>query len=284
MCVMHLPYQLHIPLIEMANAYIGTSGWNYKHWSNGEFYPKDIKPADWLKFYVERFETVEINNSFYRLPSEAAFQSWRKQVPQEFVFAVKASRFLTHIKRLKEPEAPLELFFSRAKHLEGRLGPVLFQLPPQMKMDLERLETFLRALKPHMKKLRVRCVIEFRDATWLVPPIFDLLREHRVGLCFADWRETHVTEPITADFVYVRRHYGSAGGGNYSKKDLAADVQDIRAWLRRGFDVYMYFNNDMGGHAVRNAMYVQQALVTAGSDRRRRGAGSARRHDSLKWT
>jgi uncharacterized protein YecE (DUF72 family) len=241
----------------MARAYIGTSGWNYKHWSNDEFYPKNLKTSEWLKFFVAHFDTVEINNSFYRLPSEAAFQSWRTEVPQGFVFAVKASRFLTHIKRLKDPEEPLNLFFSRARYLKDRLGPILFQLPPRFRIDLERLEIFLGALKRHK---RFRSVIEVRDATWLVPPVFEQLRKHDVALCFADWRDTHVTEPVTTDFVYIRRHYGSGQGGNYRKKDLDRDVMKIEEWLKSHLDVYVYFNNDMGGHAIRNAKYVQEAL------------------------
>jgi uncharacterized protein YecE (DUF72 family) len=242
----------------MGRAYIGTSGWNYKHWWNGDFYPKDLKPPDWLKYFAKHFETVEINNSFYRLPSEAAFQSWRIQVPPHFVFSVKASRFLTHIKRLKDPEGPLDLFFSHAKHLEEHLGPILFQLPPGFKIDLDRLEVFLHALKVHGKGHR--CAIEVRDATWLVPPVFDYLEKYGAALCFADWRDTHVTEPVTAGFVYVRRHYGPGKGGNYRKKDLDQHVTQIRAWLEKDLDVYLYFNNDMGGHAIRNAKYVQEAL------------------------
>jgi uncharacterized protein YecE (DUF72 family) len=240
----------------MARAYVGTSGWNYKHW-RGEFYPKELTPAKWLDFFKETFDTVEINNSFYRLPTAEAFQSWRRQVPKDFTFAVKASRFLTHIKRLKDPEDPLELFFSRAKHLKDRLGPVLFQLPPHFKVNLERLEIFLSALKPYRK---VRPVLEVRDASWLVPAVFELLRKHRTALCFADWRDTDVTGPVTTDFVYVRRHYGRAAGGNYRKSALDRDVSQIRDWLRSGLDVYMYFNNDMGGHAIRNAKYVRKAL------------------------
>ncbi len=245
----------------MAKAYIGTSGWNYKHWWNGKFYPNDLKPAEWLKYFVRHFNTVEINNSFYRLPSEDAFRSWYRQAPPGFVFAVKASRFLTHIKRLKDPEEPLELFFSRARHLRETLGPILFQLPPQLKADLDRLNIFLRALKLHDSDKNRLCVIEFRDATWLAPSVFDQLRRHRVALCFADWRDTHLSEPITADFVYVRRHYGPGKGGNYPKKDLDRDVVQIREWLQKGLDVYLYFNNDMGGHAIRNAQYVREALA-----------------------
>ncbi len=244
----------------MARAYIGTSGWNYKHWWNDEFYRKELKPSLWLEFFAEHFDTVEINNSFYRLPAEETFKNWRKRVPEGFTFAVKASRFLTHIKRLKDPEEPLDLFFSRAKHLKERLGPVLFQLPPRLKADLERLEIFLRALKTHGAGKKVRCALEVRDASWLAAPVFDLLKQYRVALCFADWRDLPITEPITSDFVYVRRHSGRAAGGNYGKRELDADVKRIENWLAENLDVYMYFNNDLGGHAIRNAKYVKKRV------------------------
>jgi uncharacterized protein YecE (DUF72 family) len=244
----------------MARAYVGTSGWNYKHWWNNEFYPKELKPSQWLEFFAEHFDSVEINNSFYRLPQEETFKNWRKRVPDRFTFAVKASRFLTHIKRLNDPEEPLDLFFSRAKYLKERLGPVLFQLPPRMRADLERLDIFLRTLKSHSVGKKVRSVLEVRDASWLVAPVFDLLKEYRVALCFADWRDLPITEPVTSDFVYVRRHYGSAGGGNYGKRELDSDVAQIKKWLAQELDVYVYFNNDMGGHAIRNAKYVQERV------------------------
>jgi uncharacterized protein YecE (DUF72 family) len=266
----------------MAKAYIGTSGWNYKHWWNNEFYPSELRPSEWLQFFVRHFDTVEINNSFYRLPSEATFQNWRTQVPPRFTFAVKASRFVTHIKRLKDPEEPLDLFFSRAKHLQDRLGPVLFQLPPRFKVDLQRLETFLTALKKHITRRHVRCAIEVRDPTWLIAETFDLLKQYRVALCFADWHDTHVTAPVTADFVYLRRHAGTAGGGNYTKTALDRDIKETQQWLRRGLDVYIYFNNDVAGHAIRNAKYVQEALFSGGTDKRKRAADSARLQGSLK--
>ena len=183
----------------------------------GRFYPKDLKPSEWLKYFVGYFDTVEINNSFYRLPSEAVFQSWRTRVPHHFVFAVKASRFITHIKRLKDPAEPLALFFSRVKYLKERLGPILFQLPPLFRLDLDRLAIFLRALETHGVGQRRRCVIEVRDGAWLVPPVYEQLRKHNVALCFDEW-------------------------------------------LGRGLDVYVYFNNDMGGHAIGNAKYVQAVL------------------------
>jgi uncharacterized protein YecE (DUF72 family) len=263
----------------VAKAYIGTSGWNYRHWSNGEFYPENLRSAEWLGFFVRHFCTVEINSSFYRLPSEIAFQNWRIQVPPGFIFSVKASRFLTHIKRLKDPEAPLHLFFSRAKRLKEKLGPVLFQLPPQFKLNLERLEAFLKALKPYIRRQHIRCVIEFRDSSWQVPAVFELLREYGVALCFADWRDAHVTGPLTADFVYVRRHYGDAGGGNYSRQQLDRDVEQILCWLQDERDVYVYFNNDAGGHAIRNAAYVEAALISAGTGTRKRAADSTTRPD-----
>lgn len=245
------------------------------------FYPEDRSPSAWLTYFSRQFNTVEINNSFYRLPSEIMFQKWRTQVPPGFIFSIKASRFLTHIKRLKDPEEPLALFFSRARHLKDRLGPVLFQLPPRFQLNLERLEIFLSALKPYMTRMRVRCVMEFRDATWLVQPVFDLMRKHHVSLCIEDWRDVRVTGPVTADFIYLRRHYGSAGEGNYSRKELNVDIRQIRNWIKKDMDVYMYFNNDMGGHAVRNAKYVQEALASGGSGKRRPAVRSTRRRDSL---
>src|SRR5262249_19138576 len=160
------------------------------------------------------FQTVEVNNSFYRLPSEKAFQNWRGRVPHGFTFAVKASRFLTHIKRLKDPEEPLDLFFSRAKHLRQTLGPILFQLPPRFKCDLDRLKVFLRTLRAHPVGKKARTVLEVRDSTWLSPNVYELLQRWNVCLCFADWRDMPVENPVTADFVYVRRHYGRGGDGN----------------------------------------------------------------------
>jgi uncharacterized protein YecE (DUF72 family) len=245
----------------MSHLFVGTSGWNYKHWWNGVFYARDLKPANWLSYFGTQFETVEINNSFYGLPTEAAFQSWRAQTPKDFTFAVKASRYLTHIKRLREPAEPLDLFFSRARHLEEKLGPILFQLPPRFKCDCERLEVFLRALRAHPFGKTVRAVLEVRDRTWLVEPVFDLLRQFRTCLCFADWKDVRVEEPVTADFVYVRRHSGKAADGNYGHRALESDVERITVWLGQKLDVYIYFNNDWKGYALENARYVRDRLL-----------------------
>jgi uncharacterized protein YecE (DUF72 family) len=245
---------------DMARAFIGTSGWNYKHWWNDVFYAKELTTSQWLPYFSQTFDTVEINNSFYRLPSEDAFTNWRKQVPNDFIFAVKASRFLTHIKRLKDPEEPLELFFSRARHLRKKLGPILFQLPPRFKCNIERLERFLEALRHNRHGKKARVVLEVRDRSWLVPSVYDLLADFNVCLCFADWRDMPVENPVTADFVYVRRHYGKAGDGNYGRKELNAEIKRVDDWRKRGLDTYIYFNNDWNGHALKNAIYLQKRV------------------------
>ena len=247
----------------MTRAYIGTSGWNYKHWSDGVFYPKEVQPAEWLSFFAEQFDTVEINNSFYRLPGVETFKSWRARVPRNFTFAVKASRYLTHLKRLKEPEEPLALFFSRARHLKEKLGPILFQLPPRFKADIDRLETFLKALKRRTSHVGIRTAIEIRDESWLKEDVFARLKEHDVALCFADWDGLPVTSPVTADFVYVRRHSGP-DAGNYPRTALDRDAREVKKWLSQGLDVYVYFNNDPHGHAVRNAEYLKRRCTERG--------------------
>jgi uncharacterized protein YecE (DUF72 family) len=245
----------------MGRIVVGTSGWNYKHWSNDVFYPAGLPASKWLDFYVRHFETVEINNSFYRLPTEDAFKRWAEQAAPNFVFAVKASRFLTHMKRLKDPDEPLELFFSRARHLGSRLGPVLFQLPSNFKCDVVRLETFLTALRRNKYGRKSRSVLEFRNQSWLTPEVYRLLDRFGVALCVTRWRDISVGEPpVTADFVYVRHHYGDAGDGNYSHRELDRDVAAFKRWARQGRDVYIYFNNDWKGYAIENAAYIQKRL------------------------
>jgi uncharacterized protein YecE (DUF72 family) len=242
------------------NAFIGTSGWNYKHWANGIFYPRGLAMTEWLRYFSRTFGTVEINSSFYRLPTAAAFAGWREQVPEDFTFSVKASRFLTHIKRLKDPEDPLALFFSRASHLGNRLGPVLFQLPPQFKCDPGRLDRFLAAIRMHAAEIP-RTAIEFRHSSWLNERVFTALADHGVALCFADWHDLPVGNPVTANFVYIRRHGGTASGSNYTARELNQDASRIESWLTRDkHDVYVYFNNDLKGYAVRNALSLRNRL------------------------
>lgn len=244
----------------MGRCFIGTSGYVYKHW-RGLFYPQALPARDWLAYYAARFETVELNNPFYRLPTKAVFAAWRRTVPPGFIFAVKASRYLTHLKRLKQPSDPVRRFLTRAAALEGTLGPVLFQLPGQFHVDVDRLRRFLRVLGRQRYVPALRAVLEVRHESWLVPDVFDLLTRANVALCLQDWRAAPVTAPVTADFVYIRRHGTTHRyGGSYSDGMLRGDARQIAEWLREGRDVYAYFNNDGNAYAVRNAERLRQFL------------------------
>jgi uncharacterized protein YecE (DUF72 family) len=233
---------------------IGTSGWVYRHWQ-GRFYPPDLRPAGWFAHYAREFDTVEINNSFYRLPSEAAFDAWREQAPPGFLYAVKASRFLTHLKKLKDPEEPLAHFFARADRLGPTLGPVLYQLPPHWRVNLPRFAAFLAALPPGY-----RHVVEFRDPTWLCDEVFALMERHGVAHCFHDMRPLEVPLRVTAPPVYVRCHGDPAHGGDYPRAALETWAARIAAWRDRGLDVFVYFNNDIAGFAIENARALKEAL------------------------
>jgi uncharacterized protein YecE (DUF72 family) len=232
----------------MPEYYIGTSGWHYDDWK-GLFYPKDLPKSRWLEFYAKHFRTLELNNSFYRLPSEKAFANWREGSPEGFTFAVKVSRFITHIKRLKNVVEPLQNFLERADLLEDKLGPLLYQLPPNMKRSDDRLESFLSILPR-----RYRHVFEFRHKSWFHDTVFNILRRYNAGFCIFDMPDLTSTVIATADFAYVRFH-GSAGlySSSYSDKEL-------ENWTRRIADlgqnlkaVYIYFNNDIAGYAIDNA-------------------------------
>jgi uncharacterized protein YecE (DUF72 family) len=241
--------------IGSATVHIGTSGWHYKQWI-GDFYPARFPPAKMLAWYARVFHTVEINNSFYRLPEEKTFKDWASTVPPDFLFAVKASRFLTHIKRLKDAEGPINLFFSRALHLGTHLGPVLFQLPPKWKADPGRLRDFLELLPREHSY-----TIEFRDDTWYQREIYELLQQHNVALCIHDWHTLTWAHELTANFSYVRFH-GTGGryAGNYPDNFLKKWATKIQGWADRLNNVYVYFNNDVEGHAVRNARTLRAAV------------------------
>jgi uncharacterized protein YecE (DUF72 family) len=240
--------------------FLGTSGYVYPHWRR-RFYPTGLPAREWLPFYARHFATVELNNPFYRLPAKTAFHVWRGAVPSDFVFAVKASRYLTHLKRLKAPRAPLDRLLRRVRPLGPTLGPLLFQLPPQFHRDPERLRTFLGTLQRQSHVPGLRAVLEVRHASWLVPETFDLLGKGGVALCLHDAGPGPVLGPLTTDFVYVRRHGpGARYRGSYTEAQLRADARDIRGWLDDGRDVYVYFNNDGGGAAVRNARRLAELL------------------------
>ena len=234
---------------------IGTSGWHYKHWL-AKFYPERLSSADMLSWYSRQFGTVEINNSFYRLPSEEAFATWRQTVPSGFIFSVKASRFLTHMKRLRDPEVPIDLFFSRAVHLGDSLGPVLFQLPPKWNVDRSRLEYFLTALPGGR-----RYVFEFRDQSWNRRDIFDLLRRHNAALCLHDWGGLTWPHEFTANFTYIRLHgFEKRYGGEYPKKTLQKWSDRVEAWRHGLAAIFVYFNNDAQGYAISNAQQLMRML------------------------
>jgi uncharacterized protein YecE (DUF72 family) len=241
---------------------IGCSGWNYESWK-GRFYPADLPASRWLGHYAGIFDTVEINNTFYRLPEASTFASWRAQTPPRFLIAVKASRFLTHMKRLRDPEEPLQRLFSRAAALGPRLGPVLYQLPGHFHADRGRLEDFLRALPARLtaRGRRLQHVIEFRHPSWYTRDIFDLLEHHDVAMCLHDMAGSAIDGPWVGPFSYVRFH-GTTGRyhGSYPDSDLRVWARRLAAQWAAGSDVYAYFNNDPDAIATQNALSLKTWL------------------------
>ncbi len=239
----------------MARYFIGTSGWHYDDW-RGRFYPEKLPKEKWLEFYARHFPTLELNNSFYRLPSEAAFYKWRDSSPPGFVFAVKVSRFITHIKRLKDCDEALDNFMSRAAILKEKLGPLLYQLPPGLHRDDEKLTAFLRILPGNLKH-----VIEFRHESWLVEEVYDILRRYRVGLCVFDM--PGLTSPMLAktNFAYIRFHGSdSLYSSCYTDEELADWAEKIADLAGNLESVYIYFNNDVEGFALQNAATIRDYL------------------------
>jgi uncharacterized protein YecE (DUF72 family) len=237
--------------------HVGCSGWQYKHW-RGDFCPAELPQSRWFAHYALSFDTVEINNSFYRLPPAETFAKWREQAPQRFIYAVKASRFLTHMKKLKDPYDPLVRFFENARELGSRLGPVLYQLPPNWPLNLERLELFLQTLSKVEADLKVGPydhVLEFREPSWYDDRVFALLDQHRVALCLHDMEGSATGRIAVGPFVYVRYHFGDRKyGGTYDDQRLDAWSRWLSGQASAGRDVYAYFNNDTGGHAPRDAI------------------------------
>jgi uncharacterized protein YecE (DUF72 family) len=236
-------------------AFIGTSGWSYRHW-RGPFYPEALSPKRHLEFYAERFDTVEVNGTFYRLIGRDTLAAWREQTPQGFVFACKGSRFLTHMKRLTDCGQGLERYFERVSALEEKLGPILFQLPAHFRPHPERLAEFLDCLPK-----RRRYAFEFRDPAWFTAEVLALLRRRNAALCLYEFAGQEAPLEITADFVYIRLH-GPDGPyqGSYGEPALEAWAKRLDAWRRRGHDIYCYFDNDQAGYAPQNALQLKQLL------------------------
>jgi uncharacterized protein YecE (DUF72 family) len=243
----------------MHGLHVGCSGWNYDHWRDGVFYPPRCPARSWLSFYAERFDTVEVNSTFYRLPRRDAVARWVEQTPVGFVFAVKVSRYVTHVKRLRDVDVHLPLLLERIAPLAeaGRLGPLLWQLPPTFARDDGLLEEALAAFPRDL-----RHAVEFRHDSWFAAKPLALLAKHGVALVVADRPGAPGPDRLepTAGFSFVRFHHGARGRrGNYSKTELADWAGTLRLWASRGA-VYAYFNNDWEGFAPRNAMIMREHL------------------------
>jgi uncharacterized protein YecE (DUF72 family) len=257
----------------IAGVHVGCSGWNYRDW-RGDLYPPGLPPRRWLERYAELFETVEVNATFYRLIARSAAEHWVEQTSSEFVFAVKASRYLTHVKRLADMGVGVERFYERIAPLAQahRLGPVLWQLPENFHRDDERLAAALETLPRGLH------AFEFRHASWFTSEVYELLRSHEVALVIGD----HPARPFqsferTAPWRYVRFHFGHRGRrGNYSLRELEEWARRIDAWRTDG-EVYAYFNNDWSGFAPRNAAWLDSRLSELADERPRiRGRSSKR--------
>ncbi|MFP4029351.1 MAG: DUF72 domain-containing protein [Candidatus Brocadiia bacterium] len=232
----------------------GTSGYQYDHWS-GVFYPEDLPKDKWFGYFAQHFDTVEINNTFYHLPEESTFESWRERAPEGFLYVLKFSRYGSHIKHLKKPYDYVDLFMERARLLRDHLGPILVQLRPNWHVNLDRLAGFLDALPRDQ-----RWAMEFRDPTWLCKEVYELLREHEVALCIHDMIHKKMKDHpriITADWVYLRFH-GADTWGEYPYQALVASAKKVKKLLDDGLDVYAYFNNDAHGYSIENARDLQR--------------------------
>lgn len=250
---------------------IGCSGWNYKSWKT-RFYPADLPPSRWLAYYASVFDTVEANGTFYRLPEIETFAAWREQTPPGFLMAVKASRFLTHMKRLRNPEEPLDRLLSRAQGLGPRLGPLLYQLPPDFERDFERLEPFLRALPATIRgsRRRLQHVIEFRHPSWYVDDTARLLGRYGVSMCLHDKAGSAIADAAPGPCTYVRFH-GTSGQyhGSYSDAALGRWAERLAVEWRAGRSVFAYFNNDPEAVATENARRLRALLTSPPRPRRR---------------
>lgn len=237
--------------------YVGTSGWHYKHWK-GTFYPADIRDSLQFEEYKKHFSSVEINNSFYRLPTPETFAMWKKTTPRDFVFAVKASRFITHMKKLNLDKGGIKKFFDSVKKLNGKLGVILFQLPPKWKINAARLKDFISVLPD-----KYRYAFEFREHSWYNDETYAILRSNNCAFCIYELEHHLSPMEVTADFVYVRLHGpGNKYQGRYTLNILNEWAQRCLKWQKQGKDVFIYFDNDQEGFAAFNASEIQHIIFS----------------------
>lgn len=250
-----------------ARAYVGTSGWNYKHW-RGIIYEKGFPQRRWLERIAERFDSVEVNTSFYRIPTRETVDAWQQATPSSFLFALKLWRGITHYRKLKNAGNLTERFLESAEVLpQNRRAPLLIQLPPNQGRDTAKLEAYIREFRS-LARTRWQIAVEFRNSNWLEPEVYRALDRLHVALCIHDMAGRGATDqPNDAPHVYIRRH-GSADGryaGSYSPEAIAQDAHRIREWVNEGRNVYIYYNNDIGGHAFYNATDLRSALSSVKS-------------------
>jgi uncharacterized protein YecE (DUF72 family) len=237
--------------------HIGTSGWHYDHWT-GPFYPENLSPSDYFGFYAKHFNSVEINNSFYRLPDKKTIIHWRDTSPPGFIFTVKASRYITHMKKLKRPDDSLKSLLERVSLLEEKLGVILFQLPPRWHLNLKRLEDFLNILPGEY-----RYAFEFRDPSWFESSVYEALAQCGAAFCIYDFRGCLSAKEVTADFIYFRFHGPNpdAYRGKYDRQFLAGWAEAFSNWSKKNKEIFCYFDNDEAGFAVQNALELQSILT-----------------------
>lgn len=242
--------------------FVGTSGYNYQHWSDGVFYPSSLPQNKWLEFYCKHFNSVELNVTFYRLPSKIVFLSWYKRTPKDFIFVIKGNRYITHIKKLKDVKEPLENFLSNIKPLINKIGCILWQLHPNFKKDIKKLINFHKNLdKLKLTKLCQHC-FEFRHQSWFDKEVYEILKEYNFAICIADSDRWPHQEIITSDFVYLRFHGGKQlYSSEYSESELKQWRDKAKDWLKNIKMLYAFFNNDAYGFAVKNALRFHQLLI-----------------------
>ena len=235
--------------------HIGTSGWHYKHWK-GPFYPKGLPINRFLDHYAKHFQTVEINSSFYQLPKEKTLIRWHNNVPSGFVFAVKASRYITHMKKLKDPEGPVSNFLERMGELGDKLGPILYQLPPNWSLNIRRLQAFLEVLPTDFKY-----AFEFRHPSWFHPEVYYALGEHGASFCIYHFDRRLSPKEVTAEFIYLRLHGpGRPYRGQYETTALEEWAGEFSVWAKEGKEIYCYFDNDEAGYAAQDAMRLKEMV------------------------